>query len=61
MNIAKIDPAVVEALRKCGHEETEIEKMTPEFAFNEYCEWHGLIRWGDTLIRTLDSLRASAA
>lgn len=34
--------------------------MTPEEAFNEFCQYHGFSgAWGHTLVSILDSLRAS--
>lgn len=36
-------------LKERGHSEEDISKMTPERAFTEYCNWQGLINWGDSL------------
>jgi hypothetical protein len=38
-----------------------IDKISPERAFAEYCQWHGLIGWGPDLIAVLDNLRARSA
>ena len=40
---------VMESLKERGHTEDEISKMSPEKAFDEYCNWHGLIGWGEPL------------
>jgi hypothetical protein len=37
-----------------------IARLTPEEAFNEYCEWNGLVGgYGKVLIKSLDTLRAA--
>lgn len=40
---------VLLALQKRGHSEQEIALMSPKKAFAEYCEWNGLLSWGETL------------
>ncbi|WP_159585966.1 hypothetical protein [Chelativorans xinjiangense] len=39
-------------------EDEVIARMTPEEAFAEFCEWHGLIGWARTLMAVHDSARA---
>jgi hypothetical protein len=56
MNINKIPDHVLRDLRRRCTEE-EIKGCSAEYLFNEYCEWHGLRRWGDTLLNTIDALR----
>lgn len=46
---AKLNPAVKSALVNRGYSDEEMGRMSPREAFVEYCEWHGLINWGDTL------------
>ena len=62
MNINKIPIHVLTVLgddhRELSRE--EIERLTPNQIFIEYCEWHGLIGWGSTLITVLDEIRESA-
>jgi len=57
MDIDKLDRDVKEALVERGHSEKEISEMTPEEAFDEFCEWNGLIRWGHTLRRVMVNLK----
>jgi len=58
MNVDKIPTEIYEGLQKrCTVE--EIKGCSPEYLFNEYCEFEGLRGWGDDLISTLDSLRAA--
>lgn len=40
---------VLMALQKRGHSEQDIARMSPKKAFIEYCEWNGLLSWGETL------------
>lgn len=40
---------VLLALQKRGHSEKEIAGMSPKEAFIEYCEWNGLLGWGEKL------------
>lgn len=60
MDIAKIDPDVIDCLRKRGLSDSEIEAMTPEQAFSESRQWNGLIGFGAKLVNALDNLRAAA-
>jgi hypothetical protein len=39
------------ALQSRGWSDEHIVKMDPARAFDEFCEWHGLIGWGSTLRR----------
>lgn len=47
MQVAEIDGDVYEALVERGWDDQDI--ITKEKAFDEYCNWHGLINWGPTL------------
>lgn len=40
---------VLLALQKRGRSEQEIARMSPKETFIEYCEWNGLLSWGETL------------
>ena len=42
---------VLDALVERGHHLEAIVCMSPEKAFMEYCDWHGLCGWGETLWR----------
>ena len=59
MKLIRINPDVYSALHNRGHTDLEISKMTPDEAFDEFCMWHGLIGWGDTLRNALNNLRAA--
>lgn len=49
VDVATLSPAIKSALVERGYTEDQMKAMTPREAFTEYCEWNGLIRWGDTL------------
>jgi hypothetical protein len=57
MHVNKIEPEVLECLRQRGHDDDRIAQMSPDEAFIEYCECHGLIGWGVTLTKVMRSLR----
>ena len=57
MNIEQMDNEVVESLHGREFVNEEIECMTADQAFDEYCLWNGLIGWGPKLRRVLDQLR----
>jgi hypothetical protein len=59
MEYNKMPDFVIDALHLRGHKTQDISAMTPEEAFVEYCDWHGLCGWGSILISALDSLRAA--
>lgn len=60
MIVSNIHAEVLERLRKRGWDDAQIADMAPEKAFSEFCEWNGLLGYGDKLVRALDSLRDSA-
>ena len=59
IDLNKLPDDVLTALNKRGLSSEEIAKATPEFLFTEYCEWHGLIRWGSNLLSVWRSLARS--
>jgi len=59
VNVSKLSFSIVDALHELGHTDERIANMSPEFAFIEYCNWHGLLGWGGELIDVIDSLRAA--
>lgn len=61
MDISKIPAKVLADIRKRGHSDEDIAAMSPEEAFREYCEWNGLINWGDALFRAVEALKTAAA
>lgn len=55
-NINDIPRSVLEACRNRGWTDDAIKGMTPRQMFGEYCEWHGLINWGNQLWCVVDAL-----
>ncbi|HEX7912509.1 MAG TPA: hypothetical protein VF534_31080 [Paraburkholderia sp.] len=60
MIVSNISAEVLDCLRKRGWDDAQIASMTPEKAFSEFCEWNGLLGYGDKLVRALDGLRNAA-
>lgn len=58
MKLKDIPPSVVDANRERGHTDAEMERMSAEDLFVEYCEWHGLIRWGRNLFNLATNMKA---
>jgi hypothetical protein len=58
LDVNEISATTLDVLKNRGHTLEQIEGMSPERAFNEYCEWH-LPGWGPTLRKTIDELRAA--
>jgi len=56
MELRKIPNYILEDLRE-RMTESQILCSTPEQCFHEYCNWHGLINWGESLVTVLDELR----
>jgi hypothetical protein len=56
MDISKTPANVLAALRNRGHDDEAIAAMSPQSAFREYCDWHGLLGWGDELWHTAQNL-----
>jgi hypothetical protein len=57
LDLNKIPEHILSDLRSRGLSESEIEVLSPEQAFSEYCEWNGLRGWAPSIILTIDSLR----
>jgi hypothetical protein len=49
MKIEAIPNNVLEAVRKRGYADERITKMSARKLFAEFCNWHGLINWGESL------------
>lgn len=58
MDVNALKPAMRDALRERGHSDQAITLMSPREAFDEYCTWHGIIHWGDTLWEQAAALMA---
>jgi len=59
LDISKVPPSALTDVAKRGHTYAEIERMSPETFFDEYCRWHGLIGWGPTLWELAENVRNS--
>lgn len=44
-------------LNEAGYDDKAIAAMSPEEAFEAYCQWNGLIGWAGNLMFTVDILR----
>lgn len=61
VDVTKIHPRIMHALRQREHSEQAIAQMSPVEAFSEFCKFHGFAgTWGATLASVLDNLRAAA-
>lgn len=58
MDVSKLNPAMRDTLRERGHSDHDIALMSPREAFDEYCNWNGIIHWGDTLWEQATALMA---
>lgn len=69
-NLKKLDPRILEAVLNSFDFSSQnaegqaltisrLEKMTDEEMFVQYCEWHGLVNWGKSLLETIQSIRDS--
>ena len=59
--IDKMPGDILSDLRDRGLSDAQLERLSADKLFSEYCEWHGLIGWGSDLIRALDILRSIKA
>ncbi|MCM3609195.1 hypothetical protein M4D49_27295 [Cupriavidus pauculus] len=60
MELAKIPQHVLGAVRQREKfSDAEIGVMTPRELFEEYCNWHGIIGWADTLWDTMQQLSSA--
>lgn len=60
LNVNKLSSQVVADLQKRGHTLEDIAQMTPQQAFSEFCQWHGLIGWGDKLWDVVAGLHSAS-
>ena len=56
MDTNQLDDDIMEALEERGFDESDIKRMSTEEAFDEYCNWHGLIGWGYRLHRVHEAI-----
>jgi hypothetical protein len=59
LDLDALSPSLLDALKNRGHTEDAISKMAPEYAFAEYCAWHGLLNWGDNLWQAVHQCKAA--
>ena len=57
LDIKVLPDFIISDLRDRGHTEDGIARMTPQEAFSEYCNWHGLINHGDSLWEVVQELK----
>lgn len=57
-DIRKIPHHVLAALRSAEYTDDQIKLMTAQEVFDAYCDWHGLINWGNVLWNTVLDLQA---
>lgn len=58
MELKDIPEDVLNAVRKRNiFDDDQISEMDAKQLFHEYCNWHGLINWGDRLWETMEELR----
>ena len=63
-DLKKLRPAILEALLSSQETDTDstivkLERMSDEEIFIMYCEWHGLVNWGKTLLEVIQSIKES--
>jgi hypothetical protein len=57
MDLDKIPARVLADLREAGWTDDQIEQWNPQLVFHEWCNWNGLIGWGDTLWEVVEDLQ----
>lgn len=58
-NFEDLSDEIKEALLGRLINKAQYESMSAEDLFHEYCNWNGLIGWGNSLAMTLDELRGN--
>ncbi len=59
--LAQVAMSISHALGERGHGNADLWRMSGREMFAEYCEWHGLINWSDTLWDVVQALKARDA
>jgi hypothetical protein len=57
LDVDALPEQLVDDLKKRGHTLEQIKQMSPKKAFDEYCNWNGLFKWGDHLWLTMHKLK----
>lgn len=60
MNPDKLSQDLLEALTERGYTEETIKTLSPEEAFEEYCNWNGLINWGTRLKNAMTNIEQAS-
>jgi len=61
MDIDKLPEHIISDLEKRGHTVDDIKEMTPEFAFDEFCQWNALGSWVQLCVMRCLKLTMQAA
>lgn len=59
--LAQVSMSISHALGERGHGNADLWRMSGREMFAEYCDWHGLINWSDTLWVVVQVLMARNA
>lgn len=59
--LAQVSMSISHALGERGHDNADLWRMSGREMFAEYCQWHGLINWSDTLWDVVQVLKARDA
>lgn len=57
LNINKVSLTVLTDLEERGHSFESINKMSATEAFDEWCNWNGLIHWGPKIRQVYEELK----
>ena len=58
LNLEKLPPDLIDALRERGRSDERIRKMTPTEAVAEWCGWHiGDPSWGPSIVRLYEAAK----
>lgn len=49
LDLSRLNQELQDNLARRGHQRERIKQLSSEHAFDELCNWHGLIGWGPTL------------
>ena len=57
MDLDKIPARVLSDLQRGDWTNDQIRSMSPQQVFRAFCNWNGLIDWGDTLWEVVEDLQ----
>ncbi len=61
MKLDDIPDDILDDVRSRGLSDEDIVNATPKEIFNEYCNWNGLIHWGNRLWNVVMTLNRKGA